>query len=210
MQLHNFPRMRLTGAAALACAAALIPVGASAATAGSSASEGRSAPSVSTGPQATCTTSADAPDAGAYATVPAASPAYLAKPARPVTAYVVSYFGGTVTPILTAANTALKPITVGRLPFTIAITPDGKTAYVNGSAGVTPISTATNTAGKAITIKAPGEVEVIAITPNSKTAYVASSPLCHTGTVTPVNTATNKAGGAIKIGKGPTSPPTRA
>ena len=43
------------------------------------------------------------------------------------------------------------PITVGRNRSAIAITPDGKTAYVanHGSGTVTPISTATNTAGTA-------------------------------------------------------------
>jgi DNA-binding beta-propeller fold protein YncE len=35
-----------------------------------------------------------------------------------------------VTPIRTATNTALKAIKVGGAPGPIAITPDGKTAYV--------------------------------------------------------------------------------
>ena len=39
-----------------------------------------------------------------------------------------------VTPINTATNTALKPIKVGRSPVAIAITPDGKTAYVADTA----------------------------------------------------------------------------
>ena len=43
MQLSIFPHRRLIGAAALACAAALIPAGASAATAGSPASPARHA-----------------------------------------------------------------------------------------------------------------------------------------------------------------------
>ena len=43
MQLHNFPHRRLIGAAAIACAAALIPAGASAAAAGSPASPARTA-----------------------------------------------------------------------------------------------------------------------------------------------------------------------
>jgi YVTN family beta-propeller protein len=61
---------------------------------------------------------------------------------------VANFDSGTVTPIRTATNTALPPIKTGRDPVTIAITPDGKTAYVanNGSGTVTPIRTATNTA----------------------------------------------------------------
>ena len=48
----------------------------------------------------------------------------------------------------------------------IAITPDGKTAYVvsYASGKVTPISTATNKAGKPIKVKNP---YLIAITPSS-------------------------------------------
>jgi YVTN family beta-propeller protein len=53
-----------------------------------------------------------------------------------------------VTPIRTATNTALPPVKTGVAPNAIAITPDGKTAYVTNqlSGTVTPIRTATNTA----------------------------------------------------------------
>src|ERR1039457_3330058 len=97
--------------------------------------------------------------ASAGSAASAGSPASGARPARPVTAYVVSYFGGTVIPIRTTTSTALKAIKVGSLPVAIAITQNGKTAYVANSISdtVTPINTATNKAGKAIAIKAPGE-----------------------------------------------------
>ena len=61
-----------------------------------------------------------------------------------------------------------EPIKVGGGASTMAITPNGKTAYVaninyGGTGTVTPIRTATNTAGKAISVGAePGP---IAITP---------------------------------------------
>ena len=87
--------------------------------------------------------------------------------------------------ISTTTNTVRKWITVGKNPEYIAITPNGKTAYVanTGSLGmgdtVTPISTVTNTAGKAIKVgKGPA---LIAITPNGKTAYVVNG---NSGTVT--------------------------
>ena len=53
-----------------------------------------------------------------------------------------------------AANTAGPAIKVGDGPDGIAITPNGKTAYVvnAGSGTVTPISTATNMAGPAIKV----------------------------------------------------------
>ena len=54
-----------------------------------------------------------------------------------------------MTPIRTATNTAGPPIPVGSGPFDIAITPNGRTAYILNFSGdtVTPIRTATNTAG---------------------------------------------------------------
>jgi YVTN family beta-propeller protein len=103
---------------------------------------------------------------------------------------------GTVTPIATATNTAGAPITVGRGPIGIAITPNGKTAYVTNYIAdtVTPIATATNTAGAPITV-GRGPIG-IAITPNGKTAYVTSF---EPGVVTPIATATNTAGAPITV-----------
>ena len=53
-----------------------------------------------------------------------------------------------------ATNTALTAIKVGTYSAAIAITPDGKTAYVvnKRACTVTPISTATNTAGTPINV----------------------------------------------------------
>ena len=66
----------------------------------------------------------------------AGSPASRPRPAHPVTAYVTNWGSGTVTPIRTATNKAGRAIKIGTLPDAIAITPDGKTAYVSrGRAG---------------------------------------------------------------------------
>src|SRR5262249_61876989 len=63
-------------------------------------------------------------------------------------------FPDSVTPIRTATNKVLRPIHLGGCPVAIAITPNGKTAYVADSSKtahgseksqVTPIPTATNT-----------------------------------------------------------------
>jgi DNA-binding beta-propeller fold protein YncE len=64
----------------------------------------------------------------------------------------VANFGSrTVTPIRTATNTALPAIKIRGYPAAIAISPDGKTAYVASdgdirSGWVTPIRIASNTA----------------------------------------------------------------
>ena len=101
---------------------------------------------------------------------------------------IVNQSGGTVTPIDTATNTAGPAITgVGGNLGKIAITPDGKTAYVvNQLGGVTPIDTATNTAGS--TISLGGVLNSIAIAPDGKTAYVT---VRNSQQVDRINTATN-------------------
>src|SRR5580704_14470545 len=108
-----------------------------------------------------------------------------------------------IIPISTATDRAGKPIKVGS-GDQIAITPDGKSAYVlNSDAGtVTPINTATNTAGRPIHIRrtrdfGPG---FIAITPDGKTVYVANTGL---NTVTPISAATNTPGKPIRVGPAP-------
>jgi YVTN family beta-propeller protein len=63
-----------------------------------------------------------------------------------------------VTPIATSTKTPGKPIGIKRDPqyaaFSIAISADGKTAYVTSwvAGTVTPITTATNTPGKPIKV----------------------------------------------------------
>src|SRR5215467_12400616 len=85
-------------------------------------------------------------------------------------AYVADFSGKTVTPISTATNKAGPPIPVAGEPEQIAITPNGKTAYVITAGGgrdgrhtVTPITTATNKAGPPIL--AGRGASAIAITP---------------------------------------------
>ena len=135
---------------------------------------------------------------GADAARLVAAPAARARSAQEATAYVTG--SGTVTPIRTATNTAGPPITVGDFPIGIAITPNGRTAYVTNwySGTVTPIRTATNTAGTPITVG--HDPDGIAITPNGRTAYVTNF---NSGTVTPIRTATNTAGTPIRVGRSP-------
>lgn len=123
---------------------------------------------------------------------------------RPATDYLANQvereLTRTITPISTATNRVRRPIPGRYFPAGIAITPDGKTAYVPcyRSGIVTPISTATNTAEQPIKVGA-GPVAV-AFTPDGKTAYVVSLGV---GTVTPISTATNRPGRPIKVGVHP-------
>ena len=95
-----------------------------------------------------------------------------------------------------ATNTAGKPIKIGAGSGGIAITPDGKTAYVAGKGSVIPIATATNTAGKPTKV---GQVpfDGMAITPDGKSLYVVN---LDSGTVIPITIATDTAGKPISVG----------
>jgi len=178
---------------------------------------------------------------------------HLLKPAQPsqpppATLYIYSYNGsheGTVTPVNPATGTSGKPIHVGVpgptthlgqlggppkdyfAPFPagqIAITPDGKTAYLTTGSAVTPVNTATGTPGKPIYLGGHpvNYPDFIAITPDGKTVYVTAESGCvvaatahfsswstafeHcTITVTPISTATNTPGKAIHVGPGGTT-----
>jgi YVTN family beta-propeller protein len=98
-----------------------------------------------------------------------------------------------------------KPVKLGGEPEAIAITPNGKIAYVTmfSSGTVTPINLSTNRAGKSIKISGnvPGKdftglPFAIAIAPDGKTAYVTDGA---SGTVTPIDVATNMPGRPIHL-----------
>lgn len=127
-----------------------------------------------------------------------------AKPGSPTgtssTLYVIGTDagGGYVQPVDAATGKTAQPIGGVYAPTAIAITPDGKTAYVLNQESVTPVSTATGTAGPMITVG--NHPVAMALTPDGKTLYVINQG---SDTVTPVNTATNTAGAPIKVGDYP-------
>jgi len=136
--------------------------------------------------------------------------------------YVSNGRGGTVTPIATATGVPGPPIPIGRTAGDIAITPDGKTAYVTSDDGVVvPIATATNLPGEPIEV---GErPRKIVITPDGATAYVLNqsrphppmpsyearqrgerpAPLDRRGSVIAIDLATNTPGEPIDVGIDP-------
>jgi YVTN family beta-propeller protein len=80
---------------------------------------------------------------------------------------------GTVVVIDTKANKAVSTITVGNIPSFVAITPNGKRAYVTNqfSNDVSVIDTATNTVIAAVSVGMT--TGAIAIAPDGKQIYVA-------------------------------------
>jgi DNA-binding beta-propeller fold protein YncE len=124
---------------------------------------------------------------------------------------------GFVVPVDIRANTPGQPIKVGMSPQQIAITPDGKMAYVANyaSGNVTPIQLAE---GRAEPTIAAGKVPArLVISPDGKTVYVldsnpygalssgppfGASP-SGVGHVIPIRVATNSAEKPIKVGRFP-------
>lgn len=91
-----------------------------------------------------------------------------------------------MTPITVATNTPGTPIPdAGKGGFAIAITPDGKAAYVanDGSSTVTPIDLATNTAGTPVRVgSGPFGIAITsipqAIPTSTQLTVTAPSPTC--------------------------------
>jgi DNA-binding beta-propeller fold protein YncE len=117
------------------------------------------------------------------------------------TLYALGHVGALVGVIRTAGN---KPVKLISLPDPvktafaqdIAVTPNGKTAYVvegvaggkPGASSVVPINVATNRPLTPIRLGPSGMADGLVIAPDGQTAYVLSSRA-----VTPINTATNQA-----------------
>jgi DNA-binding beta-propeller fold protein YncE len=127
-------------------------------------------------------------------------------------AYVANSYGDTVTPVNLTTGRAGAPIMVGTGLSAIAITPDGRTAYVVGykvfQPEVVPVDLTTGRPGKPILLDgghlglgffAGVNPDLIAITPDGKTAYVVDASL---GAIVPINLATNRPGTPVTLGSG--------
>jgi YVTN family beta-propeller protein len=106
-------------------------------------------------------------------------------------------WNGTITAIRTSTGQALSPIRVGHNPQAMAITPDGRTAYVMnaGSGTVTPIRVATCRALRPI--KVGLLTDALDMAPDGKVIY-AVDPL--SVSIASIHVATNKVGRRIRIG----------
>ncbi len=94
-----------------------------------------------------------------------------------------------------STGTLGTPIAVGSEPYSVAITPDGTTAYVAdyGSDQIVPVTLATGAVGTPIALG--DRPTAIAITPDGHTAYVVSD----SGRIWPVALATRTVGNPTQI-----------
>lgn len=112
-------------------------------------------------------------------------------------AYVTDQGDGSITAIDTTTNTPTSYSGIISLPNNIAITPDGKTAYItDGVDQIDVFDLATNTATTLIPLVSGSHPFAIAITPDGTTALVAYFAANY---VTPIDIATNTAGAPIPL-----------
>jgi YVTN family beta-propeller protein len=125
----------------------------------------------------------------------------LAGPVQARQAFVANLGAGSVTPIDLATNLAAAPISVGTHPASVAIAPDGRTAYVSNELDgtVSVIDTVTDSVIGA-PIAVGSNPAGLALTPNGATLYVADEL---SNTVSVVDTASRIAVGSIKVGSFP-------
>ena len=107
---------------------------------------------------------------------------------------------GTVSVIDTATGTVITKVKVGSWLEGIAITPNGKTAYVANSWGVnvSVIDTATNTVTD--TVKVGSDPDGVAISPDGKKVYVTNSG---SNNVSVIDTDTNTVIATVPVGNWP-------
>ncbi len=134
-------------------------------------------------------------------------------------AYVTSTRTNQIIPVDLADGRAGKPIAVGPAPMDLAITPDGRMAYVADSGWSSPpvdsydVTPVELPSGRALApIRTGLGPFAVAITPDGKTAYVANmGSISGTGlldmhdatTVTPIDIATGRPLAPIQVGRGP-------
>jgi YVTN family beta-propeller protein len=116
-------------------------------------------------------------------------------------AFVANLGAHTVSPIDLLTNQAVAPIPVGGDPDSVAISPDGRTAYVSNEIDgtVSVIETATDRVIGA-PIAAGSNPAEVALTPSGGTLYVTDEL---SNRVTVIDTATRAAIGSIKVGSFP-------
>jgi YVTN family beta-propeller protein len=124
----------------------------------------------------------------------------MASPAAAPFAYVANAGDNTVSVIDTATNAVVgTPIPVGSFPRGVAVTPDGKPAYVtidNGrSSTVSVIDTANNTV--VATVPVGLQPNGVAVNPDGKHVYVAAF---ESSSVSVIDTATNKVVATVGVG----------
>jgi DNA-binding beta-propeller fold protein YncE len=158
-------------------------------------------------PSATARASATAaPTATPASAAPTPTPVPTpAPPASDLIAYV-AVSNGALVPVDVTTGIADAPLLIDPDPTSIAITPDGRYAYVgDGDTGtVTPISLANGTVGTPNQVASAAGVTALALTPSGATLLAVVNPTGYdTGSVVPITLASGAVGAPIPVGADP-------
>jgi YVTN family beta-propeller protein len=103
--------------------------------------------------------------------------------------YAPNLADGTVSVIDTAKNKVTSMVPIGREPYGIAVSPNGKKNNVTDSNNISVINTATN---KVTAIVPVGDFPYgVAVTPDGKNVYVTNQIIGNPGIVSVINTTMN-------------------
>jgi DNA-binding beta-propeller fold protein YncE len=158
-------------------------------------------------PRATATATASAtvtptatPASAGPTPLPTATP-----PASDLIAYV-AVNDGKLVPIDVTTGVAEAPLTIDAALTSVAISPDGRYAYVADGdvATVTPVNLATGTVGAPNQVAANAGLTALAITPSGATLLAVVNPTGYdTGSVVPITLASGTVGSPIPVGADP-------
>src|ERR1019366_4027561 len=158
-------------------------------------------------PRATATATASAtvtptatPASAGPTPLPTATP-----PASDLIAYV-AVNDGKLVPIDVTTGVAEAPLTIDAALTSVAISPDGRYAYVADGdvATVTPVNLATGTVGAPNQVAANAGLTALAITPSGATLLAVVNPTGYdTGPVVPITLASGTVGSSIPVGADP-------
>jgi DNA-binding beta-propeller fold protein YncE len=148
--------------------------------------------------------------AAASATVtPTATPASAAPTPTPPASDLIAYVAvsdGELVPIDVTTGVAEAPLTVDPAPTSVAISPDGRYAYVADGdvATVTPVNLVTGTVGTPNQVATNAGITALAITPSGATLLAVANPTGYdAGSVVPITLASGTAGAPIPVGADP-------
>jgi DNA-binding beta-propeller fold protein YncE len=118
----------------------------------------------------------------------------------------VAVSDGQLVPVDVTTGTAEAPLQVDQDPTSIAISPDGRYAYVadGDSATVTAINLVTGPVGSPDMVAANAGITALAVTPNGATLLAVANPTGYAdGSVVPVTLPSGIVGAAIPVGADP-------
>lgn len=158
-------------------------------------------------PRATATAAASA-TVTPTATAASAGPTPLPTPTPPASDLIayIAVNDGKLVPIDVTTGVAEAPLTIDAAPTSVAISPDGRYAYVADGdvATVTPVNLATGTVGAPNQVAANAGLTALAITPSGATLLAVVNPTGYdTGSVVPITLASGTVGSPIPVGADP-------